>query len=75
MKHHATADFWICYRALAPEVQQVADRAYVHLKEDAPLRGFRGNRAGNDSKPLAHLVAQSPELFDRFPLPFLERLG
>ena len=35
MKHHATADFWICYRVLTPEIQQVADRAFAHLKQDA----------------------------------------
>jgi hypothetical protein len=34
LKHHANPDFWACYRALSPEVQQVADRAYEHLKKD-----------------------------------------
>jgi len=34
LKHHANPHFWACYRALSPEVQQVADRAYEHLKKD-----------------------------------------
>jgi len=34
LKHYASPDFWTCYRALSPEVQQVADRAYEHLKKD-----------------------------------------
>jgi hypothetical protein len=34
LKHHANPDFWACHRALSPEVQQVADRAYEHLKKD-----------------------------------------
>lgn len=34
MNHHANPDFWACYQALSPEVQQVADRAFQHLKRD-----------------------------------------
>jgi hypothetical protein len=34
LKHHANPDFWACYQALSPEVQQVADRAFQHLKRD-----------------------------------------
>jgi hypothetical protein len=34
MKHRATPRFWTCYRALPAEVQQLADRGYVLLKND-----------------------------------------
>jgi hypothetical protein len=34
LKHHASPDFWGCYRSLPEEVQRLADRAYEHLKRD-----------------------------------------
>lgn len=34
MKHHASPDFWACYRSLPEDVQKLADQAYAHLKED-----------------------------------------
>jgi hypothetical protein len=34
LRHFASPDFWVCYRALPAEVQQTADRAYEHLKRD-----------------------------------------
>lgn len=34
MKHHASPDFWACYRSLPQEVQKLADQAYEHLKRD-----------------------------------------
>lgn len=34
MNHHASPDFWACYRALPASVQELADRAFVLLKAD-----------------------------------------
>ncbi|HEY4589443.1 MAG TPA: hypothetical protein VII86_09445 [Thermoanaerobaculia bacterium] len=34
MKHHATPEFWACYRALPVSVQGLADRAFAILKAD-----------------------------------------
>ena len=34
MNHHASPDFWVCYRSLPPEIQQLADRAFELLKHD-----------------------------------------
>jgi len=33
--HHASPDFWNCYRALPASVQQLADRAFALLKTDS----------------------------------------
>ena len=35
MNHHASPDFWVFYRSLPAEVQQLADRAYELLKRDS----------------------------------------
>lgn len=34
MIHHATPDFWECYRKLPADVREVADRAFALLKQD-----------------------------------------
>jgi hypothetical protein len=34
LKHHASPDFWACYRSLPKEIQKRADEAYEHLKQD-----------------------------------------
>jgi len=34
LTHHASPDFWVCYRSLPPEVQQLADKAYELLKRN-----------------------------------------
>ena len=34
MNHHASPDFWTCYRKLSPSVQELADRAFALLKAD-----------------------------------------
>jgi hypothetical protein len=33
--HHATPDFWSCYRALPATVQGLADRTFAQLKADS----------------------------------------
>ena len=34
MIHHASPEFWECYRNLPPSIRGVADRAFALLKED-----------------------------------------
>ncbi|MGH7267210.1 MAG: hypothetical protein ACREMB_20515 [Candidatus Rokuibacteriota bacterium] len=34
MTHHASSDFWACYRSLPWDVQKLADQAYARLKQD-----------------------------------------
>ena len=34
MKHYASPDFWSCYRALAKEVQELADKSFALLRGD-----------------------------------------
>jgi len=34
LKHHASPDFWACYRALPRSVRAVADRTYERLKSN-----------------------------------------
>jgi hypothetical protein len=31
LKHYASPDFWACYRALSPEIQQLADRVWFWM--------------------------------------------
>ncbi len=35
MKHRATPRFWRCYRPLPEEIQQLADKCYTLLRQDA----------------------------------------
>ncbi|MGH9793305.1 MAG: hypothetical protein ACRD5G_00905 [Candidatus Acidiferrales bacterium] len=35
MNHHATPDFWSCYRAVPAEVQELADKSFSLLKADS----------------------------------------
>ena len=34
MNHHATPDFWACYRSLPAPVQELADKSFRFLKDD-----------------------------------------
>jgi hypothetical protein len=34
VSHYAAPDFWKCYRALSPEIRDLADRAYNVLKDN-----------------------------------------
>jgi len=34
LTHHASPDFWTCYRALPASIQQLSDRAFALLKAD-----------------------------------------
>ncbi|MFH1043473.1 MAG: hypothetical protein V1796_00035 [Pseudomonadota bacterium] len=46
MKHHASADFWVCYRSLPREVQKVADHAFEHLKQDPQYPALHFKKVG-----------------------------
>jgi len=46
LNHHATPDFWACYRSLPPDVQRQADAAFVHLKQDPRLPSLRLKKVG-----------------------------
>ena len=61
MNHHASSDFWACYRSLPEEVRKVADEAYEHLKRDSrhpslrfkKVRRFWSARVGTGYRALA----------------------
>jgi hypothetical protein len=36
VNHHASPDFWACYRALPASVQELADKAFALLKWNPP---------------------------------------
>ncbi|MDG4552272.1 MAG: hypothetical protein P9F19_03695 [Candidatus Contendobacter sp.] len=47
MNHHANPDFWTCYRALPQEVQVLADRAYLLLKQNPHHPSLRFKKVGS----------------------------
>lgn len=61
MKHHASPDFWACYKALSEDVQKLADQAYDHLKQDPrhpslhfkKVKRFWSARVGGQYRALA----------------------
>ena len=46
MIHHASPDFWACYRALPVAVQALADKAFGLLKEDPSHPSLHLKKAG-----------------------------
>ena len=46
MKHHASPDFWACYRSLPEDVRKLADQAYEHLKQDPQYPSLRFKKVG-----------------------------
>ncbi len=34
MNHHASPDFWVCYRALPESIRELADKSFGLLKAD-----------------------------------------
>lgn len=44
--HHATPDFWVCYRALPAEVRDLADKSFALLKADPRHPSLRLKKAG-----------------------------
>jgi hypothetical protein len=44
--HHASPDFWECYRVLPPAVRQLADQAFERLKSDPRYPSLRFKKVG-----------------------------
>jgi len=61
LNHHATQEFWVCYRALPGPVQELTDRAFAFLKADPrhpslhfkKVGGFFSARVGLHHRALA----------------------
>jgi hypothetical protein len=66
--HHATPDFWACYRALPEEVQRTADKAFALLKEDPRHRSVRFKKIGDlwSARVGLHYRALAVEVPDGF---------
>ena len=60
-RHHASPDFWACYRALPASVRELADKAFELLKADPQhaslhfkkVGRFRSARVGLHHRALA----------------------
>lgn len=46
MNHHASPDFWACYRALPVEIQELADKSFELLKADHQHPSLRLKKVG-----------------------------
>ena len=46
MNHHATPDFWYCYRRLPPEVRELADKNFALLRADPHHPSLRLKKIG-----------------------------
>ena len=46
MTHHASLDFWACYRLLPQNIQKLADEAYARLKQDPRHPSLRFKKIG-----------------------------
>ena len=46
MNHHATPDFWACYRSLPEEARKLADQAYKRLKQDPQYPSLHFKKVG-----------------------------
>jgi hypothetical protein len=46
LKHHASSDFWVCYRALPTETRDLSDRAFERLKNDPRHPSLHFKRVG-----------------------------
>ena len=46
MIHHASPDFWECYRALPLAVRQLADQAFERLKSDPRYPSLHFKKVG-----------------------------
>jgi hypothetical protein len=44
--HHASPDFWSCYRALPKDIQELADKSFDLLKADARHRSLHLKKVG-----------------------------
>ena len=46
MNHHASPDFWVCYRALPASVRELADKSFGLLKADPTHPSLHFKRVG-----------------------------
>jgi hypothetical protein len=46
LKHAASPDFWVCYRALPVPVQELANRVFTLLKKDPSHPSLHVKRVG-----------------------------
>ena len=46
MIHHASPDFWACYRALPVEVPEIADRSFALLKSNSKHPSLHFKKVG-----------------------------
>ena len=46
MSHHASPDFWSCYRALPAEVRQLADKSFALLKSNTQHPSLHFKKVG-----------------------------
>ena len=46
MTYHASPGFWVCYQALSPALQQLADQAYERLKHDPLYPSLQFKKVG-----------------------------
>jgi len=46
LKHFASPEFWICYKALPKPVQQLADKSFALLKNDPHHPSLHFKRVG-----------------------------
>jgi hypothetical protein len=46
LNHHASPDFWACYRALPEEARKLADQAYKRLKQDPQYPSLHFKKVG-----------------------------
>ena len=47
MNHHATPEFWYLYRALPPDVRELADQCFAHLKADRRYPSVQLKKVGD----------------------------
>lgn len=68
MIHHASPDFWVCYRALPAEIQALADKAFVLLKADPRHPSLRFKKVGRlwSARVGLHYRAVAVEVSDGF---------
>jgi len=47
LNHHASPDFWACYRSLPAEIQDLADKSFAFLKQDPRHPSLRFKKVGS----------------------------
>lgn len=68
MTHHASPDFWACYRALPVEIQDLADKSFALLKADPRHPSLRFKKVGRfwSARVGLHYRAAAVEIPDGF---------